>query len=145
MRLIKKFVAIIVFLQFILSCTEEGKFETYHFYIKNNTNQVINIITYNNNVEIDNININSNQRGLNCSYEESFFSGYNPNFCDFDSIKIVFPNDKGYMCNISGSNNLCFENGATLFSINEKFIFNQENTYEFTITQEDYENANDLP
>lgn len=129
----------------ITSCTQKDKFENYKLYVRNNTSQEINIITFKNNNETNNITISTNERGLACFYEENVFSGYNYSICNIDSLKIVFPNNKGYLCDASITNSFCFGNDITPWSYNEKFINTTGDTYEFTITEEDFENALDLP
>lgn len=64
-------------------------------------------------------------------------------FGNIDSIVIKFENNKGYSCTGELSNNLCFQN-KNAFDI-EDFISLGNNAFEFEITQEDYDNAYDLP
>jgi hypothetical protein len=125
------------------SCSQEDKFENYKLFIRNNTNQVIELVTFENGTEIDSVLIEIGERGLECSFEEISFAGYGR--CSIDSIKFIFPNGKGYLCSIGDDESLCFGNENAPWYFNDKFVDTSSNIYEFTINQEDYENANDLP
>lgn len=135
----------ILLLYFILfSCTQEDKYKDYTLFIRNSSNQELNVKAFKNNIEVNSIFISSNERDLECTLIEVRRISYS--LCDnLDSIEFIFPNGKGYLCSIGDDESLCFGNEITPWSLNEKFINTSNNIYEFTITQEDYENANDLP
>jgi len=126
------------------SCSQEDKYNDYRLFIRNNTNQVLQIETFKDNISINMATLQSNGAGLECNLFDVRLISYD--LCDnIDSIKFVFPNGKGYLCSIGDDESLCFGNEITPWSLNEKFINTSSNIYEFTINQEDYENANDLP
>ena len=67
-----------------------------------------------------------------------------PEFNETDSVVIKFSNNKGYY---SSTNNKDFwiENKPLLKNIKEKDIVQQDGVLIYPITQQDYENAHDLP
>lgn len=139
--LIIRLLTFVFFSSFLLSCSEHDDFKDYRLFIKNESDSELNIITYKNNIETNNITISSNQRGLECVYNESFFNGYD---C-IDSIIFIFPNNKGYRCGYTNQGSFCFGSQISPWFFNEKFIKKSGNIYEFTITKQDYENAHKLP
>lgn len=148
MRLNNIFCCSLLSIVFIISCTQKDKYKDYNLFIRNNSSQDLRVISYKDNIEIDNILIGIGERGLECNLVDVRRISYS--LCDnLDSIKFVFPNDKGYSCSISDES-LCFgdgspESGMAPWYLNDKFINISGDTYEFTITQEDYNNALDLP
>ena len=129
---------------FILSCTDEPTLNNYNVAIKNSSLQTINILAYSSDNLISNIILNDNETGLNCSYTDESFKGYKLIECEIDSIVFRFDNGKGYISDINNPSPFDFLNNNNLFGNSIKFI-ETNNTYEFLITQEDYENAYDLP
>ena len=129
---------------FILSCTDEPTLNNYNVAIKNSSLQTINILAYSSDNLISNITLNDNETGLNCSYTDEGFKGYKLIECEIDSIVFRFDNGKGYISDINTPSSFDFLNNNNLFGNSIKFI-ETNNTYEFLITQEDYENAYDLP
>ena len=62
-----------------------------------------------------------------------------------DSSIFKFSNGKGYICTVlQNENNLCFQNKSPYdnLSFDESA---ENNQFQFVISQEDFENANDLP
>jgi len=144
MRLIKNILGFIFVFSLFVSCTQKDKYNDYTLFISNNTNQVLEVETFINNVAVNFVSIQSGEKGLECNLFDVRSISYD--LCDnLDSIKFTFPNGKGYLCNIGGGESLCFGNEITPWSLNEKFINTTGNIYEFTINQEDYDNAYDLP
>jgi hypothetical protein len=68
--------------------------------------------------------------------------------CEIAAFKYVFDNGKGYYCERSANNTnlseLCFFNDKNPFSSSQR-LPNNGNGVLFTITQEDFENARELP
>lgn len=135
---------ILLSLVLIISCTQKDKYNDYKLFIKNNTNQVLKVEMFESNISVNLDTIQSGENGLECNLVDVISISYSLCY-NFDSIKFIFPNNKGYLCKFNGDETLCFGNEITPWSLNDKFINTTGNTYEFTITQEDYENANDLP
>ncbi|MGV6827853.1 MAG: hypothetical protein ACWA45_00490 [Flavobacteriales bacterium] len=80
----------------------------------------------------------------NCVYSSEVFLGFS---CDYDSLVFKFDNDKGYICSLrsNDNSNICFNSKNPYIFNDEDFISLGNNTFEFIVTQEDYENAYDLP
>lgn len=129
----------------IYSCIGPDRSSDCRFSIKNNTDYQINIISYNSGVVVNNININSQNSGLECNYSVEDCYGYSVYRCNIDSLKITFPNGKGYLCSQFNNSEYWFDNNQTPFQPSEKFIISSQGVYEFTITEEDYQNAHILP
>ena len=79
-----------------------------------------------------------------CEYISEAFIG---DYC-LDSITIIFPNCKGYACDVRNNGvmrEFCFSDGRNpLVGIPEDFSRLENNHYQFTITQENFLNAKDL-
>ncbi|GGW75660.1 hypothetical protein DFQ11_1313 [Winogradskyella epiphytica] len=126
------------------SCTDEPDLNNYNLEIQNNSNENLNIKAYFEGNLISNVNLSTNQSGLECSYNDENFRGLFSNQCNIDSLIIRFSNDKGYIVNDEGSGTLNFSNDRNPFLPNGGFDINNNN-YSFLITQEDFDNAHDLP
>lgn len=136
---------IIVFIIFV-SCTDRGERDEVNFNVNiNNTSSeslIIEGYAPNNDLVINNIIITSNSVGAGCNYTAEVFSGY---ICGADSLVFKFSNGKGYICDLRQSgNNLCFPN-KTPFGDEQSFVNLGNRNYQFTINQEDFTNAFDLP
>jgi hypothetical protein len=142
MRLIKLIYLVIILLT--LSCTDEPTLNNYSVSIKNNSSQAINIFTYSNNDLISNIRLDTSESGLNCTYTDEFFQGYKYTVCQIDSIVFRFDNQKGYISDINSPSSFDFPNSENPFGSSSKFVETND-TYEFIISQEDYDNALELP
>ena len=126
----------------IYSCTSEPEMNTFNVSVLNNSNNNINIESYLEGNLISSINLNTNQLGLECSYNDENFRGLF--LCKIDSLIMKFSNDKGYIVNDEGSGNFNFSNERNPFLPNNGFEINNNN-YSFIITQDDSDNAYDLP
>ena len=140
----KKIVLLIVGL-LIYSCTSEDDINTYNFSLKNSSNEpfILEIIDTENNT-IESLTILPNH-SYNCIYSSEVNSAFFG--CDENtySYRITFDNNKGYMCNILNDSSLCFQSKNPLVFNDDNFNILINNSYEFEITQEDYENAHELP
>lgn len=129
----------------VFSCTGEDDVNTYKFSLTNKSEQkfILEIIDPENNI------INSSTVLPNNSYHCNYSSEVNSAFFECNkntySCKIIFDNGKGYECNIMNNSSLCFQSKNPLVYNENSFNKLSKNSYEFVITQEDYENANDLP
>jgi len=128
----------------LFSCTDEPDLNTFNVSILNNSNDELNIEYYLEGNLISNINLSTNQRGLECSYNDENFRGLFSIQCNIDSLIIKFSNNKGYIVNDEGNGNLNFSNNRNPFLPNGGFDINNNN-YSFLITQEDFDNAHDVP
>jgi hypothetical protein len=140
----KKIVLVTTFVLIIFNCTDTNEREAvnYNINFKNSTDQILNITGYDNLDQLVlNYNINPNKINNSCSYQSEVFLGFS---CEADSLVFLFQNGKGYSCSlIINDSNLCFLNKSPY--IQDDFENLQGNTYEFEITQEDFNNAFDLP
>lgn len=128
-----------------LSCTDEPTLNTYNVSIKNNSSQTVNVFTYLNNNLISNVSLGTSKSGLNCTYTDENFRGYKFTECQIDSIVFRFDNNQeGYISDINNPSTFDFPNSNNPFGYSTKFV-GTDTTYEFIITQEDFENAYELP
>ena len=130
---------------FIYSCTSEPDVRTYTTRIRNSSNSILNIKghdTQDNLVYNELVGLGGSS--TNCVTSSESFLGLS---CSIDSLIVKFDNNRGYICAVRITNNqpeLCFSN-KTPFGNDPSFLDLGNNTYEFVITQEDFENAYDLP
>jgi hypothetical protein len=130
------------------SCVEPEGF-TFDAIVENNSSENIKVIVYRSTITgfspIDSVNIISNTEASVCSYYESFYAGFG---CEIGAFKYVFDNGKGYFCERGANRNnvseICFFNDKNPFSSSQR-LPNNGNGVLFTITQEDFENARELP
>ena len=90
----------------------------------------------------------NDSEATSCNYLSEFFDNFNK--CDgkikINSITVIFPNGKGYTCNSFESSSeqiLCFGESRNLLLGGFNDLGNRQ--YEFIITEEDFDNAHDLP
>ncbi len=89
---------------------------------------------------IDEFFISPNQRGNEFSYIDENFSGFVG-----DSVIFKFSNSRGYICTfLRDSEGLCFLS-KQIFGNDDSFIDSGNNSFMFVISQEDFDNAFDLP
>lgn len=142
----KKKITLILIIISIISCTDRGErpLAEYKMIVKNETNQSFLLkITYGT-TELFNQNILPNSSTTICSRTiDNHSYGFT---CGFANMELRFPNDKGYRCsNIENSDNtLCLSNGRNLLA-QIGYIDIGNNSFEFKITQDDYDNAYILP
>jgi hypothetical protein len=141
-----KFVTLLAVL-FLINCTSEPDEQTYTSRFRNNSNSAIMITGFNfpsdlvfdETVSVDGLS-------TNCVISSEAFLGIS---CSIDSLVIRFENDKGYICakiganSVGNPNQFCFLNKSPFDSLSFQDLGN--NTFEFEITQEDFDNAFDLP
>jgi hypothetical protein len=143
MKAILSIITVFVYL-LLVSCTDRGErdYVNFNVSIKNNSSESLVIKGYApNNDLIINTNVESNSVGAECNYSFEYFSGYN---CGIDSIVIKFSNGKGYISSLHNPSIYDFPNDNNPFGNSPKFIIDN-GVYEFTINQEDFINAFDLP
>ncbi len=139
------FYLIIIYL-FLFQCTDsnEPELNEFNVSINNSSNQTINCNFFNNNILISQYTLDVNSTNENCTYIDEIFHGY---MLCFDSIVIVFPNNKGYINTSNSPNdNLSFDGNRHLFGNQDNgYSETFNNSFQFKITEEDYINAHDLP
>ena len=80
----------------IYGCTDEPELNNYNVSILNSSNENLNIEAYLEGNLISNINLNTNQSGLECTYNDENFIGYKLTQCEIDSIIFRFKNGEFY-------------------------------------------------
>ncbi len=136
-----------IFLLFgMFSCTDRNERDLIEckMIVKNETNQSFILKITSGTNEIFNQNILPNNSSIICSRiidEHSY--GYS---CGLAIAELRFPNNKGYRCsNIENSDTtLCLSNGRNFLG-QIGYISIGNNSFEFKITQDDYDNAFILP
>jgi len=140
MQLINHFKIYVVLLLF-LSCTDtnEEVAKSFSIEIKNESSNTLIFEGWRNSeIIIEETILNNSFHAI--TYSRVNFSGL---YGNVDSLAIKFENNKGYLCTGELSDNLCFQNRDG-FNMDD-FDSLGNNTYEFTITQADFENAFELP
>ena len=141
----KNIVVFLIFSFIVFSCTDTDKRRevSYEVSFKNTTNLPFQIKGFSFYDELEyEYEINSMSSGGDFTYDSENFDGYRRRA---DSIVIIFPDNKGYICaDRVNANNLCF-NGKSPLGNDSSFSDLGNNIYEFIITQEDYDNAYTLP
>lgn len=130
-----------VVLMLLFSCTDTNDevAQSFSIQIKNeSSNPLIFEGWRNSEIIIDETILNNSFHSI--TYNRVNFSGL---FGNVDSLAIKFENNKGYLCTGELTDNLCFQNKDG-FNVDD-FISLGNNNYEFVITQDDFDNANDLP
>lgn len=141
-NIMRNFLYLFFGLVLIFSCTTEEEEFLYKASIANQSTSNLNVKGYDsqNSIAID-LNIVSLTSGGETSYTAPVFLGYINNA---DSLVFTFSNGRGYICDVRQSvNNFCFLNTFPF----DASGFNEVSTrvYEFEITQQDFDNAFDLP
>ena len=132
-----------IILLYTFSCTDEPTLREYEVLVENQSSNEITIEGYDsNNTKIYQSIVQPKNRNEGCFASLESFDGLAT--CNTDSLVFKFSNGKGYICALR-------ENGLEFcFSVKSPFEsedFNSlgHNTFEFIITQEDFENAFELP
>ncbi|HBS12777.1 MAG TPA: hypothetical protein DEO36_09590 [Flavobacteriaceae bacterium] len=139
----KKIILICVSLLLLNNCTDEADEHTYITRFKNVSSTTIEIKGYDSrdNLVFDET-ILTNNTSSDCTRSAESFLGIS---CNIVSVEIKFNNNKGYVCGKLNTNGLCFLNEKSPLGNDPSFVNLANYTYEFVITQEDFENAYDLP
>ena len=141
-----KKVIFILTVMFIYSCVSETPQYNYTVSLRNESQNVLTVAAINDKNEIVFQQIlNPMESSENCTYVWETFQGFNCS--SIDSISVVFDNGKGYACDMR------FNNIVTEYCFSEKNPFSGSSSfsdlgnkqYEFIITEEDFNNAHDLP
>ena len=142
MRLIRLSYFLLIFL--VLSCTDEPNETNFNVSIQNSTENLLEIRAYLETENVFTVALNPGDNGPSCNYIDENFRGIFLNNCGIDSLVMKFNNDKGYISTDTNSGNFNFSKMRNPLLANGGFQ-NKRNIYEFLITQEDFENAFELP
>ncbi|PRX14426.1 hypothetical protein [Nonlabens ulvanivorans] len=134
----------------ILSCTKEENLSTFSIKIDNTSTSTVKLIYKNSNgEEIDMIVVNS-MDSYDCNYVSENFQSLRlcrnqEFFTNLSEVVFLFENNKGYSCQIM-DNGFCFtdDRNNVVGSSGAGFEL-VDNVYIFKITQQDFDNAFDLP
>lgn len=146
----KKILTLIILIFSIASCTDRGErpLVEYKMFVKNETNQSFLLKITFGTTEVFSQNIPPNSSSQLCSFFDETIptSGYYA--CGLNrNMELRFPNNKGYRCSNnleSGDNSLCLNNNRNLLG-QVGYVNQGNNSFEFKITQDDYDNAYMLP
>ena len=127
-----------------LSCTDEPDQHNFSVSIKNDSDSVIEIKCFSEKTLQIQKNLNPGESSKICDYTSESFFGLSG--CEKDSLVIEFSNSRGYIDKRIGNNQneYRFSDDKSIFIQGIGFK-NSGNDYEFIITQEDFDNAFDLP
>lgn len=133
---------------FMMSCTSEPELQRFQVSIFNGTSELLFIEAYYQGVLKEELNLETNDSGLDCSYSNEFFTGYKSNInigCPIDSVVFKFNNNNiGYISSVNSESPYDFNESGALFGASEKFQ-KIADKYLFRVTQQDFENAFVLP
>lgn len=141
----KLFVSFYLILAFV-SCIDKDQPNTYWAMFENSSAEDLIVFTYDvpEQPPVDSTTILSGETQGICFYNAFEYASFS---CLVSQIKIVFPNQKGYLCtkgnSLQNESPLCFQEMKDPF-LGERLPNEGLGTY-FLITQEDFENAEDLP
>ncbi|WP_420320245.1 hypothetical protein [Flagellimonas sp.] len=128
----------------LIGCTDEPNESNFLVSIKNESSHSFAIRGFKNNSIVYQEILNNNENGTSCGYTDENFRGIFVNHCGIDSLVLEFNDNRGYISTYNNSGNFNFSNKRNPLLPNSGFNIN-ENTYEFLVTIEDYENAFELP
>lgn len=139
----KKFIYIFILALSFYSCTDTNeRLDNFSTVFRNASLQTLTIKGFDNqnNLVFENI-VNSLENGQQCDYDAEVFLGFS---CQADSLIFKFENGKGFICVFLIENNdFCFLNKNPYDSNDYESLGN--NNFQFSITQQDFENAFELP
>ena len=147
-----KYLAITFSFLFFISCSVEEPTKQYTTAIRNTGNQTLHVLilgdTIGRNYPVYDTLVNttlSTGESFKRTYRNVAFSGF---FAVINYSKFTFiGTNKGYICDdVNNNDSLCFTNKKNLSKEYNRDNFTLENgIYYYDITQEDYENAHELP
>ena len=141
MRLIYVIYFMIVLL---LSCTDEPNESSFNVSVKNASVELLEVEAYLQEEIVFNADLNPNENSPSCDYVDEKFRGIFITYCGTDSIVFKFSNNRVYISTDTNSGNFNFSSTRNPLLPNGGFQ-KSGSTYEFRITQEDFENAFELP
>ncbi len=139
----------------ISGCTSEEKSSNYNFRLLNNSTSTLTLLTPNkfNLTEIVELAVIEPRTFYDCSYKaaqsKSFIGCVSTNLSvrdNFDDLVFRFSNGKGYKCGFDNQPNLCFTDSRQYLRFDEmSYERIGSDILQITITQQDFDNAFDLP
>lgn len=140
-----KYLLLIISFALLQACiTETESEETFRVIYKNEASVACRIVGFEGNtIKAFDRELTTGETYTNCDYRAGMFVG---DLC-LDSIAFIFPNGKGYACDVRVNNiarEFCFSNTRSPLVGEEGFRDLGDNTLQFTITEDDYLNAKDL-
>ena|SRR5690606_6523241 len=139
-------------LLFLVSCSVEEPMREYTTAIRNTSNQPLHVLILGDTIgrnhpvydTLVNTTLNTGE-SYNRKYKHESFSGFGAviNYSEY----LFIGTNKGYICDdVNNNDSLCFTNKKNLSMEYNVDNFTLENgVYYYDITQEDYENAYELP
>jgi hypothetical protein len=140
-----KYLKIIALIPLLFSCSgKETPLKEFTVGFSNQSSEKIEIRGFNNFDELIFVfEVDPGDRNGLISYQDENFGGYSS---QADSLVTRFSNGKGYICDLRGNGNgSCFISRNPLLGFEEDFNNLGNNTFEFVITQTDFDNAFELP
>lgn len=138
------FLFVLLLLTYLTACTDEPNQTNFMVSVKNSSNNPATMEAYSEkNVVFIKVLGNGKNSPL-CTYVDENFRGMFVNYCGIDSVAIKFNNGKGYISTKNNSGDFNFSNKRNPLLPNGGFKANG-NIYEFIVTQQDFENAFELP
>lgn len=135
------------------SCSTEEPTLKYTTAIRNTSNKSLHLLVLGDTIgrntpvydTLSNTILNPGQITFKRNYLLSHFGGFGKVTCYYAKITFL-NNNKGYICEKDSISNLCFTDKVSLTDVYYEKDFTFENgIYYYDITQEDYENAHELP
>ncbi|WP_430967359.1 hypothetical protein [Spongiimicrobium sp. 2-473A-2-J] len=154
MRLNKKLVLIFIIL-ILSSCTDKNEDLPVDFtlVVENRSDSTLTMSLFYNNLGtrefFQEVRLEASE-SYRCKYKQEVFTGLHgcldSNTRGIDSVSLVFSDNKGYICvdKLLSDQELCFKD-KYLFGGPDSFESLGDNTFRVSITQEDFENALELP
>jgi len=135
-----------------VSCNTEREYHPYTTAIRNTSDKPFYMLVLGERMNRDvdtlvNTIVKPNEIIFKNSYADWFFLGMRNNKHAINYMKLEFDNGKGYICDRSiPPLETCFQSKRSFTTITGKEYYTFENdVYYYDITQEDYENAHELP
>ena len=142
----KNLIVLLIILLTFNACTKEDKVKRYEFTIINNSGENLTLSLLNQGTAVFTTDIMSTSSYF-CSYTAEVNTLISECLQEgIDGIEIIFGNGTGYLCYMTNmsDNSLCFSGSKNPFN-NDSYITVGNNQYEFIITEEDFNNAHELP
>ena len=144
----KRYVILFFIAIIVLSCLDGDELRDYEAIITNDSGATFTVYFYSDESLIKEEVLNDSE-STSCTYTSEFFENFN--ICNenkrIDLIRLVFDNGRGYVCDFLSTEpdqELCFGESKSIFK-KSSFNYLENNRYQFTITEEDFSNAHDLP
>ena len=135
---------IYIMIVLLLSCTDEPNESNFNVSVKNASTELLEVEAYRQAKIVFSTDLSPNENSPSCGYVDENFRGIFIAYCGIDSITFKFSNNRGYISTDTNSGDFNFSSTRNPLLPNGGFQ-KSGSTYEFFITQEDFENAFELP